>query len=130
MNMRATVWVLLGVCAIMLVVSVSIVVWARNGATSLSKRWEEDTFTGKALTDFISTAENGKKLRPVDGASLYASTHWSLQENQRAFSFAKGSQYPVGFLATAVNVGYVIVDKSNGVDIVIDVLHSRDIDSL
>ena len=131
MNMRATVWVLLGVCALsILVVSLLVVVRTRNGATSLSKHWEEDAFKGKALTDLISAAESGKKLRPVDGASLYAITRWRLQENQRALSFTKGSEYPIGFIGTAINVGYVIVEKSNDVDVVIEVLHAKSVDSL
>ncbi len=66
---------------------------------------------------------------PVDPDSFLALTEKPLKPNQFVFCFIKGRKYSWFYLGTAVNVGYVVVDK-NADEVISEIIHCRSVDSL
>ena len=71
----------------------------------------------------------GRSLAPVDSLSFSAITEKPLQQNQRALQFNKGNDYNWFYCGTALNVGYVVVEKLDG-ERISAILHHRSVDSL
>jgi hypothetical protein len=100
------------------------------GVLCRSLPWKEDSFVGKPISELEKAlAARGQSLLPMDASSLYALTDKSLTRDQQAMSFLKGKDYSWFHRGTAQNIGYVIIEKTNGARI-IEILHRRSVDSL
>lgn len=94
-------------------------------------KWEEDAFNGKVLADLESSlAKQGRGLVPVDSGHFSSITGKSLNPDQRAMYFTKGKGYRWFCFATAINVGYVVVEKEGEVEKVVAIVRARSVDSL
>ena len=92
--------------------------------------WEEDAFKGKPLRDLqLFLQKKDIYIGGADPARVFREGP-ELLPNQKIYSFTKGSDYRIFPLGTAVNVGYVIVEKRQEGEIVIDVRRGRSVDSL
>jgi hypothetical protein len=92
--------------------------------------WKEDACIGKPLSELERTlVAQGQSLAPLDASSFYSLTDKRLKQNQRAMRFTKGKEYSWFHFGTAVNVGYVVVEKADR-ELISEILHGRSVDSL
>jgi hypothetical protein len=92
--------------------------------------WKEDAFVGKPLQELEERLRaEGRHLHAADRSTYYFMTNRDSSPNQEIVSFVKGKRYSWFLVGTAVNVGYVVVDRNNGGQIV-EIVHSRSVDSL
>ncbi len=92
--------------------------------------WGEDACIGKPAVELQRMlAAKGVSLVPMDSTSYYLLTGKRLEPTQRAMSFLKGNEYSWFHLGTAINLGYVVIDKAEG-EHVISIHHGRSVDSL
>ncbi len=124
--LRNILWLILGIATL------SLLLFHHSLYGLLCQRlpWEEDALIGKPLSDLerMLTAK-GRSLAPVDSLSFSAITEKPLQQNQRALQFNKGNDYNWFYCGTALNVGYVVVEKLDG-ERISAILHHRSVDSL
>lgn len=93
--------------------------------------WEEDAFNGRLLSELQSSLANqGRDLMPVDAESFFAITDRTLEPNQRAMRFTKGKAYRWFGCGTAINVGYVVSEKQDGIEKIVAIIRARSVDSL
>ncbi len=94
-------------------------------------KWEEESFKGRPLSDLQSyLTRDGRQLQPMDSGSFYAVTHRNLKPNQRGLEFVKGKEYRWFRYGTAINVGYVVIEKEGEVEKVVTIVRARSVDSL
>lgn len=94
-------------------------------------KWEEESFKGRPLSELQSNlARDGRDLLPVDPESFHALTDESLKPSQRVMRFTKGKEYPWFRYGTAINVGYVVIEKEGEVEKVVTIVRARSVDSL
>ncbi|MBI2927422.1 MAG: hypothetical protein HYY24_17130 [Verrucomicrobia bacterium] len=93
-------------------------------------RWEEDAYRGKPLS-LLSEAmrDQGRQLRRCDKESFFTSTGMDLAANQRAMRFVKGKRYPWFQIGTAVNLGFVVIQKGLEDETVVDILRAVEVDA-
>jgi hypothetical protein len=93
--------------------------------------WEEESFKGRPLSDLESNlTKQGRGFVPVDSGHFSSITGKSLNPNQRAMYFTKGKEYRWSRYGTAINVGYVVVEKNGDVETVVTIIRARSVDSL
>ncbi len=98
----------------------------------LSQRlpWKEDAFVGKPLAELEKElGAEDHDLHPADQSTFFLMTRRDLSPNQKLVYFVKGKKYSWFFFGTAVNIGYVVVERDHG-ERVVEILHGRSVDSL
>lgn len=93
--------------------------------------WEEESFKGRPLSELQSNlTSQGRGLVPVDSGHFSSITGRSLSPNQQAMYFTKGNEYRWFRTGTAINVGYVVIEKEGEVEKVVRIIRARSVDSL
>ncbi len=65
----------------------------------------------------------------MDSGSFYAVTRRNLKPNQRALEFIKGKEYRWFRYGTAINVGYVVIEKEGEIEKVVAIYRACSVDS-